>query len=300
MSQSINNNNIIISRVPIAAELIDKARRYNLLIHTRSKTLEVETSEKPVLLPAFNNTDAGIHAWCEARFVIDILAEHAFFFVLLMPIEVAPAPRAEAQRFHQTFVDLYQRIDSQAPPANAQQLKQFTDALNAEIIPFIAYKHRMGDAQKDGSLRSLVWPLFFEHTRHEAERWVRRLTELGRGEIRLNLQEVQVFGTEIMEDHAQFIAHLLDPTEFELIRTALIAGKQLQQLHDRAKEPHEHKHANESDSILQAAQSILSFKTTAARGIEAARIKSIIDPRLADHVRREALKFVDELRRTMK
>ena len=29
-------------------------------------------------------------------------------------------------------------------------------------------------------------------------------------------------------------------------------------------------------------------------------IKSIIDPRLADHVRREALKFVDELKRAVR
>jgi hypothetical protein len=41
----------------------------------------------------------------------------------------------------------------------------------------------------------------------------------------------------------------------------------------------------------------LEFKTAAARDVEAARIKSIIDPRLSDHVRRGALKFVDELKR---
>jgi hypothetical protein len=39
------------------------------------------------------------------------------------------------------------------------------------------------------------------------------------------------------------------------------------------------------------------FLARAARDIEGNRIKSIIDPRLADHVRREALKFVDELKR---
>ncbi len=50
-------------------------------------------------------------------------------------------------------------------------------------------------------------------------------------------------------------------------------------------------------AIYSAAQTILDFKTEAARDIEAGRIKSIIDPRLADHVRREALKFADELNR---
>jgi hypothetical protein len=44
---------------------------------------------------------------------------------------------------------------------------------------------------------------------------------------------------------------------------------------------------------------ILEFKTKTARDVEAARIKSIIDPRLADHVRREALEFVDELKRAV-
>jgi hypothetical protein len=53
----------------------------------------------------------------------------------------------------------------------------------------------------------------------------------------------------------------------------------------------------ETSAVLSAAETILDFKTKAARGIEAARIKSIIDPRLADHVRREALKFIDELKR---
>jgi hypothetical protein len=53
----------------------------------------------------------------------------------------------------------------------------------------------------------------------------------------------------------------------------------------------------ETSAVLSAAETILEFKTKTARDIEAARIKSIIDPRLADHVRREALKFVDELHR---
>lgn len=55
----------------------------------------------------------------------------------------------------------------------------------------------------------------------------------------------------------------------------------------------------ETDAVLSAAETILDFKTKAVRDIEAGRIKSIIDPRLADHVRREALKFINELRRAV-
>ena len=55
----------------------------------------------------------------------------------------------------------------------------------------------------------------------------------------------------------------------------------------------------ELDAVLSAAQTILDFKTQAVRDIEAGRIKSIIEPRLADHVRREALKFLNELKRAV-
>ncbi len=53
----------------------------------------------------------------------------------------------------------------------------------------------------------------------------------------------------------------------------------------------------ETSAVLSAAETIYDFKTQTARDIEAGRIKSIIDPRLADHVGREALKFIDELKR---
>jgi hypothetical protein len=53
------------------------------------------------------------------------------------------------------------------------------------------------------------------------------------------------------------------------------------------------------DAVMSAAQTVLDFKTQTVRDIESARIKSIIEPRLADHVRREALKFVNELKRAV-
>jgi hypothetical protein len=55
----------------------------------------------------------------------------------------------------------------------------------------------------------------------------------------------------------------------------------------------------EVDAVMSAVQTILDFKTQAVRDIEACRIKSIIEPKLADHVRREALKFLNELKRAV-
>ncbi len=191
-------------------------------------------------------------------------------------------------------------------------MKSFVASVVEPMKPFIEYKARLGDAQRAGNLRSLVWPLFFDHTRHEAERWTRRLEYVAKGEPALERKEVVSFWTNIMDEHARFVAHLLDPDEFALIERAMNAGSVFRELnkgglagtvsalvHEPATVVGSLVTNPETDAVLSAAQTILDFKTEAARGIEGARIKSIIDPRLADHVRREALKFIDELKRSV-
>jgi len=49
--------------------------------------------------------------------------------------------------------------------------------------------------------------------------------------------------------------------------------------------------------LEKAVDDIIDFKTAAEKGIQTGAIKSIIHPTLADHVRREALKAADELKR---
>jgi hypothetical protein len=279
-----------------------------LKVHTRTGGSNVESSyEKPVILPDGGNKDPCTHAWADARFATDIMAEHAFFFALLMPPETAAAERTEALRFANTFSAINRRIDASGPP-QLRDLKRFVQDVTEQIKPLIDYKAKMGEAQLSGKLRSLVWPLFFDHTRHEAERWVRRLEVVARGESAFDRAEVTHFWTNIMDEHARFIAHLLDPDEFELIETAMATSRVFAGLHHHeasggAGARHGHSasagggETPETEAVLTAAETILDFKTKAVRDIEAARIKSIIDPRLADHVRREALKFVDELKR---
>ena len=281
--------------------------------YTRGKGAEIEGPyEKPVTLPSIENKDPSAHAWADARFATDIMAEHALFFALLMPPEVAGPEREEALRFNKIFTELYQKIDTTAPPQQSE-LKTFVSNFTEMVKPFIEYKARLGEAQATGKLRSLVWPLFFEHTQHEAERWTRRLETLAGGESELDKDEVSTFWTNIMDEHCRFVAHLLDPEEFELIETAMKTSHVFRDLHNHgaitgAAVALGHEPATvisslvenpETNAILSAAETLLDFTTTAARGIEAARIKSIIDPRLSDHVRRESLKFVDELKRAV-
>lgn len=265
--------------------------------------------EKPVIMPATEDMDPARHAWADARFATDIMAEHALFFALLMPPELAAKERDEALRFHTTFTTLYERVDAAAPPERGD-LQAFVGRVTEQIKPFIEYKARLGEAQTSGQLRSLVWPLFFDHTRHEAERWTRRLESVARREPEFDRAEVVSFWSNIMDEHARFVAHLLDPNEFAIIEQATKASRVFQDLgkgglsgtvsalvdepgtvvRSLVQNP-------ETDAVMSAARTILDFKTERARDIEMARIKSIIDPRLSDHVRREAIKFVDELKR---
>ena len=279
--------------------------------YTRTGGAEIERPfEKTVVVPAADNKDPVAHAWADARFAVDIMAEHAVFFTLLMPPETCGPERDAAFKFGQTFTELYPQIDS-TPPTRGE-LGSFVSKVTEKIKPFIEYKARLGEAQATGKLRSLVWNLFFDHTRHEAERWVSRLEGLAHGESEFESSEVARFWTNIMDEHARFVAHLLDPDEAELIEQALSAGRVFADLHKGGlggvasaalREPTTVASSlidnPETSAILSAAETILDFKTKAARDIEGARIKSIIDPRLADHVRREALKFIDEYKRAV-
>ncbi len=267
-----------------------------------------QPNEKPVVVPQLEEMDPAKHVWADARFATDIMAEHALFFALLMPPELAARERAEALHFAHRFEELFRHLDGTSPP-DRSGVKRFAQTITEEIKPFIEFKARLGEAQRTGELRSLVWPLFFDHTRHEAERWSRRLEAVGNGEPEYDRREVVEFWANIMEEHARFIAHLLDPDEFELAEKAMATSRVFSQLGngpagvvgaaltEPATVASAVVHNPEMDAVMSAAKSILDFKTEAARGIEAARIKSIIDPRLTDHVRREALKFIDELKR---
>ena len=280
---------------------------------TRSPGSDIPESptEKLVVVPKLEDADVAAHAWADARFASDIMAEHALFFALLMPEELAAKERAEALEFHRSFGALHERLGEADLPERSG-VRSFVTQFTELAKPFIEYKARLGEAQATGELRSLVWPLFFDHTRHEAERWERRLTALGHGESDFERAEVVQFWANIMDEHARFMAHLLDPDEFDLIEKAISASNIFRSIGDDtiggtvsalAREPgavvESLTHHPEIDAVMSAVQSILDFKTQAVRDIEAGRIKSIIEPRLADHVRREALKFLNELKRAV-
>lgn len=93
---------------------------HDMMIQTREPGGEVEMPfEKPVILPRIDDQDPAKHAWADARFATDIMAEHALFFALLMPPEVANKERTGALKFAETFSGLHTRIAAAPRPTAA-------------------------------------------------------------------------------------------------------------------------------------------------------------------------------------
>ena len=254
--------------------------------HVEAKTESGGT--KPVYVPAGATKDPVAIAHADILFWSDIMSEHAMFFVMLMPGKELAQQRAQAEKFQATFAQHFKK--AQGMKLDRTNYAGFITETTSAVKPFIDFKHRMHDAQVKGTIRSLVWPLFFEHTANEAERFVRRLDMLAKGNSEYERTEVVDFWTEIMGEHADFVAHLLDPDEEKLHQQAMKTADDFKKLNQQQPPA--------IDPVMAAAQAIHDFKLTAEKGIAAGQIKSIIHPALADHVRRESVKFIDELRRT--
>jgi len=239
---------------------------------------------KPVYVPA--GDDAVSHSIADTLFWTDQMAEHASFFVMLMPGRELAGPRARAEKFQASFAAQMDKTrTARLDKSNYVAFNRSTVEMTKRLVDF---KREMQKEQESGRMRSLVWPLFFDHTAREGERFVRRLDQLSKGDADLDAAEVVEFWARIMDEHAEFIAHLLDPQEDALIEKALSSSAAFRELREKRGSK------AEADAL---AKGIIDFKTAAGKGITAGQIKSIIPPALADHVRREAVKFEDELKR---
>jgi hypothetical protein len=244
---------------------------------------EFSTRDKPTYV-AQTNDPLGFSV-ADNLFWNDIMMEHAMFFVQLMPGPELDGPRRQAEE----FVRVFQRQLEMSRGIRPDNYVAFNGTTINLAKRFSDYKKTMRDAQASGKMRSLVFPLFFTHTAREADRFATRLDMYNRGHIEFDRAEVVDFWSKTMGEHSGFIAHLLDPDEKLLISQASRLENTFRSETFR-RVP--------GDDVMKAAHEVLDFKTVGEKGIYAGKIKSIISPRLASHVRREAVKFIDELQRT--
>ena len=242
---------------------------------------------KPVFLPRPGSTDPADHSRNDVLFWSDQLTEHAVFLAMLLPGAEAAQLRRQALQFRDTFLEHFNTV--QRASIDRENFRDVDRQTGELVKPFIDFKLRLEEALRTGQIRGLVYPTFAAHIAAEGEHFVRRLENLTRGNIEFDLSELVPFWSRIMGEHALFAAHLLDPREATLIDQARALGATFLELGSRG----------DVAGLAAASELIIGFKETAETGIEAGQIQSIIHPVLADHIRREALKFRDELTRTV-
>lgn len=198
-----------------------------------------------------------------------------------------------------TRMELQLRPGSASPRLenNLANLNQRAIALTQELIQF---KTIILNQMLNCTLFTFNFPLLIEHIRREAILFVEQLERLQRRE-QVNLtQEIiaeKAFWDRIMKEHAQFIAHLLDPTETALIDTADDFADLFTTLQERVERVQESIFGRLLLPSLirdetRATRGIRDFKATATEGLLACQIRSIIIPLLGDHVLREANHFL--------
>lgn len=156
----------------------------------------------------------------------------------------------------------------------------------------IEFKERVLARVDSCSSFTANYPLLIEHILREARLYrenIRRLEGLGNCGCE-ELRDSELFWNRIMMEHALFIRGLLDPSEETLIGTADgFAGDYKRLLNASAA-------ANErmaqAGGSLALTRKFRDFKTAGVEGIEGCKIRSLILPLLADHVLREANRYI--------
>ena len=176
---------------------------------------------------------------------------------------------------------------------NAQLLNEISH-INRNALPLIKqlieFKNDILTNVLNCKMFTMNYPLLITHIMNEAKMYYDLLLKIENREIISNeyIYEQELFWNNIMEEHAEFIRGLLDPSEKNLIMTAdeyalkydKILGSQNNNLLDL------------TNISLNQTIDFRNFKITGEEGILNCKIRSIIIPLLADHVVREANHFI--------
>lgn len=152
------------------------------------------------------------------------------------------------------------------------------------------------------------FPLLIDHIAREAGYFVNTLVNLNNGKsepLADKIVDENVFWLRIMADHSKFISHLLDPDERKLITVANTFSDEFDQLLAQARDLESMVKQTEpsffnvltrfNEDTQRATTDLRNFKQDARDLIEQCQILSLINPLLADHVTREANKFLSIL-----
>lgn len=150
----------------------------------------------------------------------------------------------------------------------------------------IEFKKKLLELFLDCEIFMGIYPEMLDHLIHEADLYREILKALvNRTLPKKPICDELRFWNHIMEDHAEFIDGMLDPSEKDLKEKAEAFAKEFEKLVEESIKCHEKQLIEKSKA---ATEEIRDFKKAATEGLLDCEIKSIIPPLLADHVLREA------------
>ncbi|MFS0838789.1 DUF2935 domain-containing protein [Paenibacillus sp. 1P03SA] len=240
----------------------------------------------------------------EIRFWSRIMKEHSFFLRLGFRCEDTQLIN-EANHFYRTFETIEQRALSFPEETDPAAIYTFNQEVHTAVSHIWVFKRKVLGLILTCRLPGQTnFPLLVDHVSREARYFRNRLEELNQGKLEPlpdAIIDENVFFLRIMADHAKFIGHLLDPSERKLVEQARDFSHDFDQLLYQARDMDSMRPQSQTAPLLNqfldqnrvSVASLKDFKKTARDLIEQCKIKSIIHPLLADHVFREAERFLE-------
>jgi hypothetical protein len=185
------------------------------------------------------------------------------------------------------------RLQNGVNPMITPELLRRVRTLNATVLPlldrFIEFKSRVLNDVLSCTMYTANYPLLIDHVLREARTYRSNLAALeGSNTAAETPQSMELFWDQIMLEHALFIRGQLDPSEGELINTANNFAQDYNELLEKAR--------TSTGETLAVTEQFRDFKAAGTAGIAECKIRSIILPLLADHVLREANRYIRLLR----
>ncbi|MEK8128033.1 DUF2935 domain-containing protein [Paenibacillus filicis] len=240
----------------------------------------------------------------EIQFWSRIMKEHSFFLRLGFRAEDTQLIQ-EANYFYNLFEKIEHRSHGFQANEDPAVIQRFNTEVHTAASHIWAFKRRILGLILTCQLPGQTnFPLLVDHTSREANYFRNRLAELNQGKLEPLADAIideNVFFLRIMADHAKFIGHLLDPSERKLVDQAREFTHDFDQLLFQAQDLDSMRPQSETQPLLTqfldqnriSVKALKDFKQTARNLIEQCKIKSIIHPLLADHVFREAERFLE-------
>lgn len=240
----------------------------------------------------------------ESRFWIRIFKEHSLFIKLGLPCDRLDLI-AEAQGFFEELAALEDVLMTRRSLDS-----RLVQEIRAVVLDLIEFKERVLRMVLQCDISANLFPLLIDHIRREAVRFLRvletgRLTPPGQ-HLLAQLLEAEVFWLRIMKEHIEFIQHLLDPSERTLLGSLETMRIRFSEALESARDLRSMSESNPdyfntamrfTDEIVEPVRQLRDVKAQAYELLLQCKVLSIIaSPLLADHVRREADKFLEDLK----